>query len=364
MIGGGPAGSATAITLARAGYTVAVLERSRYQAPRVGEMLPPAVRPLLAQLGVWERFQQEGFSVSPGTISVWGSDQPHEHDFIFSPHGNGWHVERVRFDAMLADSAEAAGAVVYGGARVRVCSNGHSNDWRVEAAWDGRHVRLQARFLVDTTGRARSALPFRTRHIGYDRLIGIATLLTLAPGEPGPDPRTLVEAVPEGWWYSAPLPDRHLALAYMSDADLVERARRRLTTFWSGCLDPAPFTRERVRRCLPATGLRIVAANSVRQSAVMGPDWLAVGDAAGSFDPLSAQGILKALFEGSLAAGAAAGALRGQTARLSVYAHAVEHGFTEYLRARSHYYAMESRWPDSVFWSRRSSSRPTGSGHP
>src|SRR5438093_3141498 len=56
IVGGGPAGSAAALALARAGRSVAVLERSRYEQARIGETLPPRARVPLAQLGVWERF--------------------------------------------------------------------------------------------------------------------------------------------------------------------------------------------------------------------------------------------------------------------------------------------------------------------
>jgi flavin-dependent dehydrogenase len=146
----------------------------------------------------------------------------------------------------------------------------------------------------------------------------------------------------------------------MSDADLVERRREGLPAFWRRCLDRAPHTRERARRCgagpaslPPAARLRIVAARSVRTRPVVGSNWLAAGDAAGSFDPLSAQGILKALAGASLAARAVAAALRGDAAGLAEYAVALDRGYDDYLRARRDYYGMERRWPGSLFWRRR-----------
>src|SRR6266542_4418278 len=74
VVGGGPAGAATAIALARAGRSVVVLERSRYDRERIGETLPPAARIPLARLDVWQRFVQQGHAPSPATISVWGRD--------------------------------------------------------------------------------------------------------------------------------------------------------------------------------------------------------------------------------------------------------------------------------------------------
>ena len=55
VIGGGPAGSATALMLARAGWSVAIVEKSRFPRPKVcGEFISATTAPLLAELGVLE----------------------------------------------------------------------------------------------------------------------------------------------------------------------------------------------------------------------------------------------------------------------------------------------------------------------
>ena len=76
IVGGGPAGTATAIALAHAGRSVAVLERSHYGTTRIGETLPPGTRVLFQQLGVWERFVAAAHAPSPGTLAVWGDEGP------------------------------------------------------------------------------------------------------------------------------------------------------------------------------------------------------------------------------------------------------------------------------------------------
>src|SRR5262245_32737491 len=60
VLGGGPAGCMAALMLARAGRLVILVERSHYDQIRVGETLPPSAQPLLAELGLWERFQRQG----------------------------------------------------------------------------------------------------------------------------------------------------------------------------------------------------------------------------------------------------------------------------------------------------------------
>src|SRR3979409_1478164 len=113
VIGGGPAGSATALGLSREGHSVAIIERSDYKNTRVGETLPPSVRRLLTDLGLWDKFVADTHSASAGICSVWGQSDVRENDFILNPYGMGWHVDRSRFDRMLAEAAEKEGAVLY-----------------------------------------------------------------------------------------------------------------------------------------------------------------------------------------------------------------------------------------------------------
>lgn len=86
-----------------------MIERSWYDAMRVGETVPPALQPLLGRLGVWEQFLQDGHASSPGGVSVWGSPEPYENDFLFSPYGpygRGWHLDRARLGSRCRCLAE------------------------------------------------------------------------------------------------------------------------------------------------------------------------------------------------------------------------------------------------------------------
>ena len=56
VVGAGPAGSATARWLALRGWRVALLERTRFEAPRIGESLAPNVQEPLHALGLWSEF--------------------------------------------------------------------------------------------------------------------------------------------------------------------------------------------------------------------------------------------------------------------------------------------------------------------
>jgi len=82
-------------------------------------------------------------------------------------------------------------------------------------------------------------------------------------------------------------------------------------------------------------------------------DWLAIGDAAATQDPLSSEGILVAMESGLEGAAASARVLRGDREALAAAAARRETGWLGYLGQRDHYYDMERRWLDAPFWQRR-----------
>jgi flavin-dependent dehydrogenase len=352
VLGGGPAGAATALTLGRKGYSVVVVEQSDYRNVRIGEMLPPAARPLLVSLGVWDRFLAENHSPCFAIRSAWGQPHLYHNDFIFNPHGSGWHVDRNRFDAMLARAAEDAGACVCRGAHL-ISFEESGKDWRLEIASDDSCV-FRTKLAVDATGR-RAWLAHRqgAKRINHDHLVGAVTSLSLDPHYQDPGRYTLLESIEDGWWYSASLPNSDVVTAYMTDADLYAKGSRVGINYWRQKLQYTTHTCRRVSGLVLTSGPVIVAANTSKIDRVAGDNWLAVGDAAMAFDPLSGQGIFKALDSGVKATDAIHAYFSGRRSPFEAYAGAIKKGFETYMAMRNTYYRREMRWPKSPFWRRR-----------
>ncbi|MGW4033151.1 tryptophan 7-halogenase [Streptomyces sp. NPDC004838] len=400
VAGGGPAGSVAALVLARAGRRVLLVDRAgpEHRAFKVGETLPPAARPLLTDLGLWASFSAGGHLRCTGTYASWGSGELHGRSHLYDPHGHGWHLDRDLFDAFLRNAAVAAGARLHRGEVVR-----HLADERGVLIRNGGVLeRVGCRWVVDATGRRAVIGRRRARRIGRDRLVAAYALLGhRLPGPPdrpdsyaGPAPdtsvapdtsspaetasastgrrawragnaghasdtesdtelRTLVEAVPGGWWYTVRVPAGRL-VAHLTDADLCgaalrtpggflgEIARTRHIGRRVGGYDPA---RVPVPRWSPAHGLRL--------SPPWGRGWVAAGDAAVAFDPLSSQGILTALHTGARAGHAIDVTLAGGTGALPEYAAFVARVAEAYDHHRAEAYAREQRWPQAPFWRRR-----------
>ncbi len=137
---------------------------------------------------------------------------------------------------------------------------------------------------MDSTRRAAC---LRSRFV-YDRLISVAGLTgETAGGGVAPD-YTLIESVRDGWFYSALLPNVRYIATFTTDADLYAAGRARSSTYLNEQLRAAPLTMARIGRFFAATAA--FSAITTQRKAVVQSNWMAVGDAARSYDPLSGHG--------------------------------------------------------------------------
>ncbi|MFG2693074.1 tryptophan 7-halogenase [Kitasatospora sp. NPDC048407] len=360
VAGGGPAGAAAALTLVRAGRSVLLADAGRGPAP-VGEALPAAARVLLGDLGA-------GGVLTAGHLpclanrSAWGGPRLASTDSVFDPHGHGWHLDRVLFDRQLRECARAQGAHLVAGA-VRINGRAGDGSWSVELRGAGERRTVRCRWLVDATGRrAALATACGARRRTGDRLVALH--LTLGPADPAdPDTTTTVEAAPDGWWYTAPLPTGRRLLVWYTDADL-PAADPGPPAFAARLAATRHVLELAARHPWPAGAApRRAPAHTARLADVTGDGWIAAGDAAAAFDPLSSQGILTALYTGLAAGRAVHGRLAGRAGALDAYRAELAAIDAAYLRNHRTHYCAEQRWPDRPFWRRRHP-HPGGSGHP
>jgi flavin-dependent dehydrogenase len=358
VIGGGPAGAAVALGLAAAGRAVVLLGRRDASDYRAGELLAPEVGSLLIQLGVWEQFLASGPRPAHGIWSAWGHGNLGAKDFVTSPLGPAWRIDRARFDEILLAAAKRAGArVVLGLPRIAV--QREASGWRITVG-DGRDaLSVASRFVVDATGRAAAvARANGARWLGRDRLVALIGLLSpRGDTSVAHEDVLLVESAPRGWWYSLVLPGGELVAAFLTDADLVRNHSGPPAALWSSALDEASFTPLRVagfdRRAfhVRSTGVGCLDRASGRA-------WIAVGDAASALDPLSGIGITKALQSAVLAVDALNGALSRTEGALENYADRARRDFDASLQIGAGYYHAERRWPQAPFWQRRQRQTP------
>lgn len=311
VVGGGPAGSVTAMLLARAGYHVLLLDRARFPRPKAcGDCISPGANRILKRIGVWDAVLQAEHAQLRSWRLVSG------HASFAAPFSAvpcapkedvALAIERTHLDALLLQQAERAGVQVLQGAKVHDLIRDHNNAVTgVEATHEGRKHALRARLTIGADGlrsiiarklRAHARRPRLrkasfTLHavLPYNRDFGEMRLC--AGGCVGIAP---VAASPEGMRYNI----------------TVVLAR--------GSYDARAGAREIVARTLSA--FPDLAACPVNEPVLAsGPfDWpvrqtvfdgaALVGDAAGYYDPFTGQGIYQALAGAELLASHAAEAL-------------------------------------------------------
>ncbi|MES2790736.1 MAG: hypothetical protein V4719_14080, partial [Planctomycetota bacterium] len=169
------------------------------------------------------------------------------------------------------------------------------------------------------------------------------------------DTRTLVETTAEGWWYTALMPNGRRTVAWLTDSSLLRLQAWQSRDWFCSRVNATSHLRELLVRhgytfhdtpsCTSATSSRIEPWHGCR--------WLAVGDAAIAFDPLSSHGLVNALVTGSEAGEAIFENLHGDSTSIQRYSDGLDRSWTQYVAMRLNYYRMEQRWNTSHFWSLR-----------
>jgi len=343
IAGAGPTGSVLALLAARERYRVLLVEKSHFDRTRFGETAPPELRQALTRVGL-ERLAQAPFCrEAPEVLSVWGSDEPWSRHHIFSPYGTALHLDRRAFDEALALAARDAGANLRLSCAARFAAR-PERGYIVQLS-TGERIRTNAAILA--TGRAGGGLGLPYAREYLDNNVAVAARLPSPRGHL--DPRTIIEAVPGGWFYLAALPGSQIIAVFITLATLVPSERRARLRWWLEALARTNLVRHALNGCrLPET-LSVANARASFARSGTGDSWLAIGDARIAPDPLSGQGIIWAIDDAASTAELLtrmewrdlAEHIRVRTAR-DIKAYRVE---------RSRVYSSEQRFKDDVYWS-------------
>lgn len=369
VVGAGPAGAAAAIVAQKAGLRVCAIE-SAWEPPgdgsptpgaadeglRAGESLAPAALRTLRRLGIHalaDILAPDEYMSCSANVSAWGSDQWIFRDAVSSPEGGGFHLLRHRFDAGLRARAAAMGVTFVGGRSVRARREDEGGiRWVLEVGSPDEAARsVHAHFLIDASGRGATV----ARRLGSSRRRlsdQVAAVIWFRHAASDLDNTSRIRSVRDGWWYTARLPKGLRVAAFHGLPADVARLTR----------EPSHLLEHLARAAVlpsPLDVASLVQAPVTADAGVQiceplgGAGWLSVGDAALSFDPLSSQGILFALYSGIRGAEAAIRCLASPASSPGVLAdlEASVRGVLEAnQRSRRLFYESERRWLDEPYW--------------
>lgn len=351
ILGAGPAGCATALAAIAAGVErVAILDRPARQTFRIGESAAPDVVAKLRQLGISDDLEARGHRPYYTNLSLWAGERRFD-DFLHRSTGDGWHLDRERFDEDLRQASCERGAQLLTPA-VLESLRWDRGEWQLQVTYQGKPHLLSCRYLVDASGR-RAAL---CRRLGVERkrLDDLVAVACKCPNAGRLEGVTLVESVADGWWYATRLPDGSALLALMSDAAVVRRKGLRNPETFHALWAQTEELQQWLQPPQHALSLTCFAAYSGFVTQAAGPGWIAVGDALAAFDPLTSSGISNALGDGLAAAPVITDWLHNNGLQAAErYALRANRGINRFLREWQGQYNLERRWSDHPFWAHR-----------
>jgi len=352
-----------------------IVEKRKHGHRSLGESIPPVAVELAEHfLGSIEHSLGDAAKKTTGNIACWGDSQAAVNDFYFTPKGYGLCVDRKHFDNALCKVALNHGAELVMNTSFVNCSRDEENKrWQIDIDQPGSGtVTLKTRYILDCSGRrATVASTLGIKRQQHDNLFAFAQRFVSASDNDN-DAYTRIEASPNGWWYSNKLPLKHTAKApkgksieqherivvFHTDKNSLAAKQAANTTGFINLLQGSQQISGYLEegRYKPIGRVQGAAAGGERLSEFCGNGWLAVGDAAQSYDPLSSQGIYKALNSGSMAGQIVQYALADSAKDIFFmkwYAQEQSRLWEQYTQQRNDYYASEQRWPKQPFWGRR-----------
>ncbi len=344
IIGGGPAGSTLAMTLAGWGRRVAVIEETPRDARIEVEDLPAEARPMVKRLGLGAALRHSAGNCPRRRMLIWGDGHPSK-DRLEADHF-ALRVDRSLFDADLRGMARALGVEIFEPARVS-SELPESGRGTIEITTPDGPRRLRAEVFVVATGRRSDAriMPLSVDHAGPDAWAFVAP----ARSRGGRARFDAIESLPYGFlrWQATSRRGGWGQVAVIVDRERAED-------------DPDEVIAEALTRSGIAFG--VIEVQDARRFDV-GPRLVStklpvflVGSAAVAIDPLLGRGLAAAVADGELAAVAVNTAIENPDERRALLAHEQKRQADRHraeLAAALGIYLREVRFSDQPFWYRR-----------
>lgn len=306
VVGGGLAGMAASIHLAKAGFEVICVEPNAGTTQPVGESLDWSAPDLLNTLGLpMERLIAERFATYKRHVTLKLGDGSNQHyepsDWLGRPPFNldlrTMHLDRLRFDRELRDIALGHGVKFLQDRVVAVEKAGR----RVTAVTTAQDARITAAWFIDASGGGTSLFPRSFNLPVYDygpKKVAVWTYFAVPESIEG----TTLHAYGSkprymDWIWEIPVRSDTISVGYVTTGESMKAKRQagltveeifreQLSHFprFVSLLDASPTISPLVRsfQCRVCHG-------------VTGPNWLIVGESAAMVDPMTANGVTAAL---------------------------------------------------------------------
>lgn len=347
IIGAGIAGTVLSNLLIKSDINTLLIGKTVEPLVKLGESLPPSAMPMFERLNLSDFLTAH--QPSYGYQKVWGSRQISQAGFV-SPQqlgtktgSCGWKIDKTLLIRQVQASLPEAVILPRNVKKVDVTSSGHV------IHLDNKLLPIRASILVDASGRGGClSRQLQIRPHQFDHLlsytVNVPRLINHNINMP-----VFIEAFEQGWGLVSKLSESHNVLSIFTNKNsgAIQHCKK-LANWRHLCEHTEHFKYFIPENCdAPVHGMNASSRIAAKLNA---DNWLLIGDAAMSFDPLSSHGITTAIYTAELAATAIHQKLTNNEDSLYSYAQKLTSIYNTYLNELVNLYRLESRWSNSGFW--------------
>jgi flavin-dependent dehydrogenase len=330
ILGGGPAGAATAMFLLKRGITPVIVERDDHPRFHVGESLTGATAITLKNLGLGPAIEAQRYPVKHGAV-FYGPDG--KNDFWVGlvrrdekgeqvPNST-WNVMRSSFDKILFDAAVERGAIWVKATALAPIVEGDTVIGLKIRTPEGATENLYSEVLVDASGcatfLANHRVTGRKAPGSSDKQIALFTQFANTIRDDGPElhqqpGNTLLYYQAKHYWaWFIPVSDELTSVGVVFRTDHFKKARMtKEQMMLHECRHMTPVLSERLPDLTPQEPVNAIPNFSYRVHNYTGKGFVCIGDAHRFIDPIFAYGVYFGIQEGEFAADTIAQLLAGE----------------------------------------------------
>jgi choline dehydrogenase-like flavoprotein len=282
IIGAGPAGTCAALRLLALGHKVALAESEPFPRPQIGESLSPGIRNIFDYLDATNLLTNRNYLHQLDAQVIWDTAAPQT--VSAAQRGPGVMVNRGQLDKDLLDLALQRGLRLYQPARFESCRQVDGR-WQSQLRQDARFTTINSRFILDARGRRGNNMQNRVLTAPPTIAIWGHLPADLMPAD------TLIEATEKGWIWGSPTPGRQFRIIAFTGCQ--ELRGNTVPGIFNTLLSQTQLFQR--AGYYNMSDLQTCTVFTYAHTSPWQDNYLRLGEAAFSLDPLSSTGVEKAM---------------------------------------------------------------------
>lgn len=282
VLGAGPAGLCAAIRLLNMGYSVGMLEQEQFPRSQIGESLSPGIYNIFEYLKADHLLEDATYLKNISARVIW-ENKDHIYDRPGQNKG-GIIVDRGKLDQDLLEFAVSQGLYLIQPAKLKH-SIRFEEGWILEITNHSVEIKIKSKIIVDARGRKGTLLKERVpiapsaiavwTHIDNNAVYNEA----------------FIEAVDKGWLWGSPVSgNRYRIMTFTDPITIKNNSKLLLADLVSKTKLFTPF-----RNKISSSFIETCSVTSFVNQEPWNNQFIKIGEAAFTLDPLSSTGVEKAM---------------------------------------------------------------------